>query len=387
MGRGRFWIVGIAVAAMVLDGAAGVVALSAPSPAAGPAVATPVIGTVLAPPDPVLGADNRRHLVFEMQVVNLARQPLTVQRIDTLDAVTGAVIASRGQADVAALLNRFGASGFGGTLAAGGAGVAILDVALPAHGRLPRSIVERVTTSYTAAPYLTGATPVTSDQAVVVSPPLRGARWVDFNGCCATATSHRAAVEPINGALHVPERFAIDFVRLDESGRLFTGPANQLSSYRYFGTDVLSVADGVVVGTQDGLPENVPGQLPPVVTPQNAGGNYVVVDIGDGHFAFYAHLQPGSLKVKTGDRVTRGQVLGLLGNTGNSDAPHLHFHMMDGPSPLASNGLPFRFDRFHSSGTATNPGDIFAGKPAHVDGGLSGAHVRQLPLNQQVVNF
>ncbi|MGE5764222.1 MAG: M23 family metallopeptidase [Mycobacterium leprae] len=346
-----------------------------------------MIGTVLAPPHPVLGADDRRHLAFEMQVVNLARKPLTVQRIDTLDAGTGAVLASRDRADVAAALNRFGGGAFGATLAAGGAGVAILDVALPPRARLPRSIVQRITTTYTTAPYRTGAASVASDPAVVVRPPLRGARWVDLNGCCATATSHRSGTEPINGALHVPERFAIDFVRLDGSGRLFTGPANKLTSYRYFGTEVLSVADGVVVGIQDGLPENVPGHLPPVVTPQNAGGNYVVVDIGDRHFAFYAHLQPGSLRVTTGARVRRGQVLGLLGNTGNSDAPHLHFHVMDRPSPLASNGLPFRFESFDSLGTVTNPGDLFAGKPVRVGGGLSGTHARQLPLNQQVVNF
>jgi murein DD-endopeptidase MepM/ murein hydrolase activator NlpD len=84
--------------------------------------------------------------------------------------------------------------------------------------------------------------------------------------------------------------------------------------------------------------------------------------MGKGRFAFYAHLQPGSIRVKVGDTVKTGQVLGLLGNSGNSDAPHLHFHIMDGPRPLSSNGLPYRFTRFTSAGTLTNLAEISAGQ-------------------------
>ena len=68
---------------------------------------------------------------------------------------------------------------------------------------------------------------------------------------------------------------------------------------------------------------------------------YVVLDLGGGRFAFYAHLQPGSLRVKAGDRVKAGQVLGLVGNSGNSTEPHLHFHISNGISPLGSEGLPY----------------------------------------------
>ena len=72
----------------------------------------------------------------------------------------------------------------------------------------------------------------------------------------------------------------------------------------------------------------------------------VVIDIGGGNFAFFAHLKPGSLRVKLGDHVARGDVIALLGNTGNSDAPHLHFHVMDGPSPLDANGRPYVLTHF-----------------------------------------
>jgi murein DD-endopeptidase MepM/ murein hydrolase activator NlpD len=70
------------------------------------------------------------------------------------------------------------------------------------------------------------------------------------------------------------------------------------------------------------------------------------MEIGNGLFAFYAHMQPGSLRVKVGDKVARGQVLGLLGNTGNSSEPHLHFQICNANSELGSEGLPYEFASF-----------------------------------------
>ena len=70
-----------------------------------------------------------------------------------------------------------------------------------------------------------------------------------------------------------------------------------------------------------------------------------MLDIG-GSYVLYAHMQPGSVTVKPGDIVTRGEILGRVGNSGNSQAPHLHLHVTDGPLPMASNGLPYVFDAF-----------------------------------------
>ena len=85
----------------------------------------------------------------------------------------------------------------------------------------------------------------------------------------------------------------------------------------------------------------------PTAWPADRSFNYVILALGNGGLAFYAHLQPGRLRVKPGDRVRRGQVLGLLGNSGNSDAPHLHFHISDANS-LESEGLPYVFDSFET---------------------------------------
>jgi murein DD-endopeptidase MepM/ murein hydrolase activator NlpD len=108
------------------------------------------------------------------------------------------------------------------------------------------------------------------------------------------------------------------------------------------------VADGVIASVKDGIPENIPGATSRAVpiTLDTVGGNYVVLDLGDDRFAFYAHLQPGSLRVKVGDRVRRGQVLGLVGNSGNSTQPHLHFHVTNGNSPLGAEGIPYAIGSF-----------------------------------------
>ena len=153
---------------------------------------------------------------------------------------------------------------------------------------------------------------------------------------------------------------------------LNSGPPDQLSSYAFFGDEIYSVADGTVVAITDGLPEQVPGKLPEGATIQMAAGNHVVVDI----------------KVKVGDKVVTGQVLGLLGNSGNTDTPHLHFHVMDGPSPLVSNGLPYVFTAFTGKGMLRDEKPLFTGGKVDVDEhALAGPHRHQLPLNDQVVTF
>ena len=101
-----------------------------------------------------------------------------------------------------------------------------------------------------------------------------------------------------------------------------------------------------MVTVVNGFEDQIPGQLPPGITLAEADGNHVVLDLGGGRFALYAHLIKDSITVEEGQQVTRGQVLGLVGNSGNTLAPHLHFHVMDSPSSLGSNGLPYMHDNY-----------------------------------------
>jgi hypothetical protein len=199
---------------------------------------------------------------------------------------------------------------------------------------------------YTAAPYrTTGGTPT-------LGPPLAGGGWVAVNGCCGSDGVHRTTVLPVDGHLADTQRFAIDWMRLDDQGRFVHGDPADVRDYTAYGAQVLAVADGTVVSTLDDLDDQVPGSLPDpaTITLANVDGNHVVLDLGGGHYAFFAHLQKGSVTVEPGDRVHRGEVLGLLGNSGNTSAPHLHFHLMDGPSVLGSDGLPYTYDRLGLAG-------------------------------------
>ena len=166
--------------------------------------------------------------------------------------------------------------------------------------------------------------PVRSRQAVAITPPFGGGGgpWVAVNGPSNTSGHRRTAI-PLDGEAQIGQRFATDWIKLGPDGLAFHGDSLVNSNWYGHGTPVVAVADGIVTEVKDGI-----------------------IEIGGGNYAFYAHLKPGSVAVKLGDRVKRGQQIGLLGNSGNSTAPHLHFHVTNGNSPLGSEGLPFVFEKF-----------------------------------------
>jgi hypothetical protein len=386
------------------------VALGAASPAPAQSLKTDEVYSSIAAqpitaPNPVLGADGRVHLAYELYVTNPTKLFVTLDKVEAVDSA-GQVLASLEGAGLRALQTVY--AGTDGTMAPGGIAAVFLDVPFARDAKLPERVLARVTaTRQEAGPdgkpvpmpangplpgtfSFTGAETAIGRPAVVIAPPLRGKGWVAINGCCDALTSHRGAIMAVNGRLRVPERFAIDFVQLDAADRLFTGDVHKLESYAYYGVPVHSVADGVVVNLYDATDAQVPGGNAKGITTENIGGNMLVIDIGGGNFAFYAHMQRGSLKVKLGDKVRTGDVIGLLGNTGNTTAPHLHFHVMDGPSPLDANGLPYAFTRFQGQGVANPDGANFFEKPvpAEIDRTrLAGPKQDALPLNNEVVDF
>jgi murein DD-endopeptidase MepM/ murein hydrolase activator NlpD len=196
---------------------------------------------------------------------------------------------------------------------------------------------------------------------------------------------------PVNGKIYFAQRFAIDWMRLDDTGRLVHGDPSDVHSYSDYGADVLAVADGTVVDTLNTLDDQKPGTLPDpsTITLENVDGNHVVLDLGNGVFAFYAHMQKGSVKVVPGDHVRRGQILGKLGNTGNTSAPHLHFHLMDGPSVLGSNGVPYMMDSFVFAGQVSEA-EAATGVEGDWSKGLShtpSPRHGQFPLDLAIIDF
>lgn len=192
---------------------------------------------------------------------------------------------------------------------------------------------------------------------LVVAPPLRGPDWIAGDSANNNPdAAHRRAVLFDHGQAYIAQRYAIDWVKYQlvngAQGETWSGPEDKNSSYFCYDAPIYSMTDGRVVEAMDGLPENVPhsGKVAIDVNFANAAGNHVVVDIGYGLYALYAHMRPGTVKVKRGDIVKVGDLIGHIGNTGNSTEPHLHEHIDNQPSFLAGQGVPYEFDHYEASG-------------------------------------
>jgi murein DD-endopeptidase MepM/ murein hydrolase activator NlpD len=348
---------------------------------------------VLDAPEPVKGSDGKYHLVYELVLTNTSPGTATVESVKTIDSKSGKVVGTLAGAEVAArtsLLN----GNLDPVEKIGSAQVAVLylDATFEDLRDVPKEVEHRVKTSFDLPPGAlfpeattdVGArTEVSNEKPVVIGPPMRGKNWVVSNGCC-TVSTHRGSVGAFDQKLLATERYAIDWIRADNKGHILlpSDKLTKLADYPAYDQPILSVKGGKVVKAVDNkYPDLKPGVRDPDYTLEDAPGNHVIVDIGGGRYAIYAHLVPGSVTVEEGDHVERGQVLGRLGNSGNSGAPHLHFHVMDAPTPLgADHNLPYVIDSFRYQGYI---GDDLT---PHL---LKNPQPREdeLPLNQSLVDF
>ncbi|HEY6316277.1 MAG TPA: M23 family metallopeptidase [Acidimicrobiia bacterium] len=222
--------------------------------------------------------------------------------------------------------------------------------------------------------------PVVRKAVRVIAPPVAGGNWGNLNACCILSP-HRvlvgAAGQPV-----LPERYGIDFSRWDFATKgFYSAEPPSLSNNLSYGAKLLAVANATVVATSDDLPDQPPNVLPTGYTLAQETGNDIVLQLAPKVFALYAHIQAGTVTVHVGQRVHTGQVLGLLGNSGNSSRPHLHFQLMDGPSPLTGNGLPFVFPSFTTVAVPNAAGDdlVALSRPL--------GHRNTYPLHDTVVRF
>jgi hypothetical protein len=377
-----------------------------------PIVLSIAIWDVLGPIVPVPATDGRTHLAYVIQLTDRSASPMGIDSFRVVDPdkgnqVTGSnkVVTISGTNVTAKVQpfidkNPLVDSNYTTVLGGGEAGSVYFDVTYPDRKSVPAHISHQVTvTDLAQYPPPSSAIYTAIDEPidvqggpVVLSPPLKGKGWLDANGCCLTITPHRGGVEPINGKARAPEMFAIDFQQLDDKGRVFEGPVNELSSYPFYGDPIYSAAAGKVVEVVRDLPDGTPGQDPANPTAETASGNHVIVDIGNGRYVMYAHLVPGSATVSVGDQVPVGYVLGKLGDSGNASAPHLHFQVMDRPSALGAHGLPFVFDSMDRqaivlgsvSDELNNIGD---GTPLQLDPSQAKHFEKKLPLTLDVLTF
>jgi murein DD-endopeptidase MepM/ murein hydrolase activator NlpD len=158
------------------------------------------------------------------------------------------------------------------------------------------------------------------------------------------------------------QEFAFDLIRMGEGGLSHRGDGTQLDQFYAYGQTVYAIGDGVVVSVRDSMTESdqnlqQPGESAEAYFERSLAdqqkllaqgfsyvlGNHVIIEHPRGEYSHYLHLQHGSVQVKIGDRVSRGQPIARLGHSGNSTEPHLHFHVSNGPDLAYSRSLPVEF--------------------------------------------
>lgn len=291
------------------------------------------------PPAPVRIGDER-HLIYEMHLTNFAAVPLRLERIAVRDTASGAELLALSESALEAALGHV-PSGHGTLLAPGARSIAYLDVTLAADGATPTGIKHSLAVRKETDNLVIEAGPAAIDTRPLplLGPPLRAGPWVAVYAP-ELERGHRRVAYAVAGRATIPGRFAIDWMKTDARGRLDRSDGKTLADSLSYGAEVLAVADAVVAETRDEFTEPRLRAELPKVSIGDAAGNFIVLDLGDGRYAFYEHLQPG-LGVRPGDRVKRGQVIARVGLTGQGTAPHLHFHLASAPSPLGAEGLPY----------------------------------------------
>lgn len=344
------------------------------------------------PPEPARTATGTQ-LVYELHVTNFAPTPIELTHLEIRAQEDGRILRDLRASELANLIGHPGVPADAGkrTIAPGTRAVIYLELTVDTF-RLPRALSHRMGLRIDQGAVRedfeveSGPVSVRMPPPLQLGPPLRGGPWVAIYDPAANR-GHRRVIDAVNGRARIPGRFAIDWIKVNEHGQYTHDDATRIINWYGYGAEVLAVADAQVAAVRDGIGESavvttVRGDL------ENASGNYVALDLGQGRYAFYEHLKTGSVAVKAGDRVKRGQVLGRLGYTGDSTGPHLHFHVSDGVRPVEAEGMPYVLERFDMLGAYASLEAFGKGQPWSVHArGASSRRSMEFPLPGAVVNF
>lgn len=313
-------------------------------------------------PVPVMNSDGA-NLAYELELSRAAGPAIVPEKVEVIDPDTGNVLWTA-DGDVLAALWHPAADPpptaeerWNGT---GKVPVPRVSVwFIVNESDVPARLAHRLTLNRSAEklPPLTvtgGNVTVRKDRKpVVIGSPMKGPGWLAME-TTSPFTHHFRSQLTLRNVTRVPQRYAQDWIYVDPAtGRTMEGNASLAKSYFGYGKEIHAVANGTVADMLDGLPDLELTYSPPPPAAETAAGNYVIEDLGNGKFACYAHMVNGSVRVKKGDTLTEGQVIGLMGNSGNSDIPHLHFQVVtDTPSFLGAEGYPHVYRSFEVMGRA-----------------------------------
>jgi peptidase M23-like protein len=307
--------------------------------------------------------DGKRVLVYELHVTNFDARPLVLRQVDVYDRGRSTPLFTLRDTALRQSLSAAGGShdamSAGSTqIAMGARGIVFMWIALPLDAKPPRLLRHRLLFGIVDSAGRPGPdvltressidsieVPVLTDAIPRLTPPFPTGDWLAGDGP-TNESDHRRSLVPLDGKVRVSQRFAIDWVMIGANGNTWHDDRSRKENYWGFGQPVRAVADGEVTEAVDSIADNEPQAPLPASTIANAAGNHVIVRIAPGEFVMFAHLERGSVRVRSGQRVVRGQVLGALGNSGQSTGPHLHLQVMDASSPFGAEGIPFVFDHF-----------------------------------------
>ena len=351
-------------------------------------------------PPSALFALGRWQMVYEIHLTNLGNKQLNLMQIDALDP-TGAVIGSWKEAALASRILKPGSQTNAVarpqnllevlSQAPGSRSIAYIWITLSTGKLAPATVHHRLiygslTKNDTVE---TEARSTDSRPTDTLAAPIADGPWVAIRGP-ANGSGHRLSLVTVDGETAIPQRYAIDWAKLGPDGKLFHGDSTVVANWYGYNASVTAVAAGTVIWIKADATEHSALTLiaPDIIEAADALGNAIILEIGDGRYATYAHLKPGSIRVKAGDRVELGQRIAELGNSGNSLGPHLHFHVSDSPKPLGGEGLPYALKSFELMGRVVSAAALLSGlawtanaaQPARMVGG-------EMPLENMVVRF
>ena len=322
------------------------------------------------------------YLLYELHLTNYLPMPISLARIEVLDVDSKVAqpVASFSSEQLESMLQPLGARSLADpkeklVIGAGQGAIAYICVTFDRNARIPEKLLHRVSTADAVLESALIGTHHT--ELHVLGPPVEGPNWLADDGPSnAEDNHHRRGVVIVDGRAVDSRRYAIDWKQV-MNGASSSGDPRDMHSFFSYGKSVLAVADGRVLTARDGLPDNVPGHgdafHPAVpITLETVAGNTITLDLGGNQFAYYLHLRPGSLRVKTGDKVRRGQVLAAIGASGDAREPHLHFEVTTAPKLLAGEGVPYLIDHYRYT-SAT--------------GGATELRTRELPLDKSIILF
>lgn len=166
--------------------------------------------------------------------------------------------------------------------------------------------------------------------------PFEG-KWFVLNGCYTKEFSHSWDIPT--------QRYAYDFIILDEEGKSYHNEFNKCESYYCYEENVLAPANGIVVEISNEAKDSLILKNGKFFSKSpHIAGNYIVIKHSENEYSTLAHLKKDSIITKVGDSISKGDVIAKCGNTGNSTEPHLHFQLQTGKSFYNSAGLPIRFN-------------------------------------------